>query len=222
MMSRFGAWCSDSRSGESPLAAVFRRPPPRQSSMRLCLGRAMTASREFVLEQLYAARREPARADRATRPAAAVSRLLRERTRDLRRNGESRRANYRGIALADGDDIVRTGRCGWFVSCRGRRAADRRAHDEDLRDERDRHALAGARAVSGSYKHALDRQDTVRLSVRWRTRRRDVVDYAVTLVAFESGVWETIRVYDGAHGINELHRYTQRGGKQGGAVFHAG
>jgi hypothetical protein len=76
--------------------------------------------------------------------------------------------------------------------------------------------------VSGRYKHTLDGRDTVRLSVRWRTQRRDVVDYAVALIVFESGVWETIRVYDGAHGINELHRYTRSRGKQVGTVFHAG
>lgn len=60
------------------------------------------------------------------------------------------------------------------------------------------------------------------MDVRWRTQRRDVVDYAVTLIVFESGVWETVRVYDGAHGINELHRYTRSSGKQAGTVFHAG
>ncbi len=76
--------------------------------------------------------------------------------------------------------------------------------------------------MSGRYAYTLDRQGAVQLSVRWRTQRRDVVDYAVTLMRFESGVWETIRLYDGAHGVNEMHRYTRRGGKQPGVIFHDG
>ena len=33
---------------------------------------------------------------------------------------------------------------------------------------------------------------------------------------------ETVRLYDGAHGENELHRYTQDGGKQAAEVFNDG
>jgi hypothetical protein len=33
---------------------------------------------------------------------------------------------------------------------------------------------------------------------------------------------ETIRVYDGAHGFNEMHRYTSAGGRQDGEEFHSG
>jgi hypothetical protein len=33
---------------------------------------------------------------------------------------------------------------------------------------------------------------------------------------------ETIRVYDGAHGHNEMHRYTRSEGKQSGTPFHSG
>jgi hypothetical protein len=32
----------------------------------------------------------------------------------------------------------------------------------------------------------------------------------------------TIRVYDGAHGYNEMHRYTREGGKLTGVMFHSG
>jgi hypothetical protein len=32
----------------------------------------------------------------------------------------------------------------------------------------------------------------------------------------------TVRVYDAAHGSNEMHRHTRTGGKQAGVVFHAG
>jgi hypothetical protein len=30
---------------------------------------------------------------------------------------------------------------------------------------------------------------------------------------------ETVRVYDSAHGLNEMHRYTRDGSKQNGVVF---
>ena len=76
--------------------------------------------------------------------------------------------------------------------------------------------------MSGEFESYLDPPRTVRMDVRWRTRRRDVVDYAVTLTAMELGRRYTIRVYDGAHGVNELHRYTRSGGKQAGTIFHAG
>ena len=76
--------------------------------------------------------------------------------------------------------------------------------------------------MTGEFESYLDSVGEVRMDVRWRTRRRDVVDYAVTLTAMDRGRRRTIRVYDGAHGINELHRYTRSGGKQPGTVFHAG
>lgn len=76
--------------------------------------------------------------------------------------------------------------------------------------------------MSGEFDEPLDWRGDVRMKVRWRTRRRDVVDYAVALVASESGEVRTIRVYDGAHGINEMHRYTRDGGKQAATRFHAG
>jgi hypothetical protein len=33
---------------------------------------------------------------------------------------------------------------------------------------------------------------------------------------------EAIRVYDSAHGYNEMHRYTRTNGKQTGKHFHSG
>lgn len=32
----------------------------------------------------------------------------------------------------------------------------------------------------------------------------------------------TVRVYDGAHGINDIHRHTKTGGKQPAETFHLG
>jgi hypothetical protein len=50
----------------------------------------------------------------------------------------------------------------------------------------------------------------------------DVMDYSVVLVVELDDRKETVRVYDGAHGENELHRYTREGGKRGAVVFDRG
>ena len=45
---------------------------------------------------------------------------------------------------------------------------------------------------------------------------------AVVLSVEREGQRQTVRVYDGAHGVNELHRHTAAGPKQAGEVFHGG
>ncbi len=54
------------------------------------------------------------------------------------------------------------------------------------------------------------------------TDRHDVIDYAVLLLVGEEGEEQTVRLYDGSHGVNELHRYTRAGGKQLSETFHHG
>lgn len=68
--------------------------------------------------------------------------------------------------------------------------------------------------MSGRYEMLLNWAIPVLVMVEFETVRRDVVDYAVVLVANVDGKIETVRVYDGTHGQNELHRYTHSGGKQ--------
>ncbi len=51
---------------------------------------------------------------------------------------------------------------------------------------------------------------------------REVTDYSVVLTVWEEGRRQTVRVYDAAHGFNEMHRHTAAGGKQAGERFHAG
>jgi hypothetical protein len=60
------------------------------------------------------------------------------------------------------------------------------------------------------------------LRVEFTTDGREINDYAVVLLLALDGSTETIRVYDGAHGHNEMHRYTRSEGKQPGEPFHAG
>lgn len=55
------------------------------------------------------------------------------------------------------------------------------------------------------------------------TRGREVVDYAVVLtVDDEAGEAVTVRVYDGAHGVNDMHRHDHQGEKAPAETFHAG
>jgi hypothetical protein len=76
--------------------------------------------------------------------------------------------------------------------------------------------------MSGEFSVRLHWTGSARMTVRWRTERREVVDYAVTLTALDEGRYRTIRVYDGAHGVNEMHRYKRDGGKQPATVLHDG
>lgn len=78
--------------------------------------------------------------------------------------------------------------------------------------------------MSGVYKHRLDATGKIVMYVEYKISRRgpDVVDYAVVLVVEVDGCKETVRVYDGAHGENELHRHTCDGGKQAAEVFDRG
>ena len=49
-----------------------------------------------------------------------------------------------------------------------------------------------------------------------------VIGYAVVLLALHEGRWHAVRVYDNAHGQNEMHRHTLTGGKQAAEPFHLG
>lgn len=60
------------------------------------------------------------------------------------------------------------------------------------------------------------------LRVEFTTDGREITDYAVVLLLAIGDTTKTIRVYDGAHGHNEMHRYTRSAGKQQGELFHAG
>ena len=59
-------------------------------------------------------------------------------------------------------------------------------------------------------------------AVEFTTEGREIIDYAVVLLLDTEKGTETIRVYDGAHGHNEMHRYTRSAGKQAGHAFHGG
>ena len=76
--------------------------------------------------------------------------------------------------------------------------------------------------MSAYYLRVLDHVLGAILRVEFTTERREITDYAVILLLALDGSIETIRVYDAAHGHNEMHRYPRSEGKQPGEPFHAG
>ena len=55
--------------------------------------------------------------------------------------------------------------------------------------------------------------DTAIVYARLDTEGGEASNYAVTLVAEENGELRTVRVYDNAHGVPEMHRYSRAGEK---------
>jgi hypothetical protein len=76
--------------------------------------------------------------------------------------------------------------------------------------------------MSADYTNLLDLVLKAFMHVEFKTDRRDVVDYSIVLLVEVDGELETVRLYDGTHGENELHRYTRKGGKQPAEVVHHG
>lgn len=76
--------------------------------------------------------------------------------------------------------------------------------------------------VSAAYTELLDALGEIRLRVEFATEGREVVGYSLVVIAMRQGDAVTVRVYDGAHGVNEMHRYTRSAGKQPAARFHRG
>lgn len=76
--------------------------------------------------------------------------------------------------------------------------------------------------MSAEYELDLDDSGDRVMYAQHTTRRRDVIDYAVILMTRRRGEMHTVRVYDSAHGVNEMHRHTCMGGKQPAEAFHRG
>ncbi|HET9676502.1 MAG TPA: hypothetical protein VFP21_03245 [Solirubrobacterales bacterium] len=76
--------------------------------------------------------------------------------------------------------------------------------------------------MSGKYELPLDYVLLAILRVEFETQGTEVTDYAAMLLFEIEGRTETIRLYDSAHGHNEMHRYTRSAGKQPGTPLHRG
>jgi hypothetical protein len=71
-----------------------------------------------------------------------------------------------------------------------------------------------------AYRDWLDAEAAI--DVRFTTLRMKVIDYVVVLLAVEAGDRWAVRVYDNAHGDNEMHRYNREGFKGAAEMFHRG
>ena len=92
--------------------------------------------------------------------------------------------------------------------------------------------------MSQRYRDVLDYEIGARIIVEFTTRGREIADYSVVLtVDDEDGEPRTgsrstgsgaptggkpVRVYDGAHGVNDMHRHDRHGEKAPAETFHAG
>lgn len=65
--------------------------------------------------------------------------------------------------------------------------------------------------MSARYWEIIDFTFGAVIWVDFTTVRGKVVDYTVVLFRESDVGLETIRVYDSAHGFNEMHRYTRKG-----------
>lgn len=62
----------------------------------------------------------------------------------------------------------------------------------------------------------------VEILVEFKTERGELTGFTVLLRVRREGHWHEVRVWDNAHGRNEMHRYTRSGGKQPGVIFDRG
>lgn len=76
--------------------------------------------------------------------------------------------------------------------------------------------------MGASYRETIDYELGVSLLVDFRTKGTEVTGYSVVLLFEGDGEPETVRVYDSAHGVNEMHRYIRSAGKQDGVEIHSG
>jgi hypothetical protein len=75
---------------------------------------------------------------------------------------------------------------------------------------------------TGGYERVIDHVLEAEIRVEFTTEGREITDYAVVLLLVRGETTETVRVFDGAHGRNEMHRYTRSGGKKSAELFYAG
>lgn len=74
--------------------------------------------------------------------------------------------------------------------------------------------------VGASYVDVIDYRLGVDLVVEFETAGTEVVSYSLVLRLDADAGAETVRVYDSAHGLNEMHRFTRDAGKQRGVEIH--
>jgi hypothetical protein len=76
--------------------------------------------------------------------------------------------------------------------------------------------------VIGDYFEILDYSSWAVMKVRYKRLGPEITGYSIVLLSGSGDGSRTIRVFDSAHGFNEMHRYTRSDGKQTGKPFHSG
>jgi hypothetical protein len=72
------------------------------------------------------------------------------------------------------------------------------------------------------YERTIEIAVSEKVVVHFSQSGRPIERYAVVLLLFDDGHWDTIRVYDNHLGSHHMHRYTRSGGKQEPEAFSAG
>lgn len=76
--------------------------------------------------------------------------------------------------------------------------------------------------MSTLVEYPLRLSETAYAEVAYRTNRGRLTEYSIALMTKHGGLWHTVRVYDNAHGLHDIHRHTLTGGKQRAETFHHG
>lgn len=76
--------------------------------------------------------------------------------------------------------------------------------------------------MSALYEEIVDHSRGIVMRVDFTTRRGRVIAYSVVLLLRTPAGRETVRLYDAAHGYNEMHRYSRLKGKHAGVEFYGG
>ena len=66
--------------------------------------------------------------------------------------------------------------------------------------------------MTPDWEQTLDPIHRVVVRVAFVKQRREITNYSVVLTMEHAGREVTVRVYDSAHGINDLHRHTETSG----------
>ena len=81
------------------------------------------------------------------------------------------------------------------------------------------HTVGGCRR-GAEHERRENLDPEVKLLARWETER-DVIGYAVMLLARIEGAWRTVVLFDCTHGDrNDRHRYSFDGVKEPAVIFH--
>jgi len=72
------------------------------------------------------------------------------------------------------------------------------------------------------HEHTIDLALAQDVLIHFSRSGRPIERYAVVLLIFRGGEWQTVRLFDNHQGGHHMHRYNLKGGKQPAEVVHPG